>query len=171
MPSPETLSRRERGLLEQSCLKGRPLVPVKIPRKLIAEMISHALEQDPEECCGVLLGKGGVAEVSRRMKNVHSSRVSRYTMDPLELLEVQNEADREGQEFTAIYHSHTYTQAYPSETDIANAVDSGWTEPHYVLVSLVEKTRPIVRAFRIGEDRSVEETIILTDGQPYRGGK
>ena len=140
-----------------------------IPRKLIAEMITHSLEHDPEECCGVLLGKDGAASTGRRMQNVHDNRVSRYTMDPLELMQVQNDADRKGQQFVAIYHSHTYTQGYPSETDIANAVESGWTDPYYVLVSLVEKTRPVVRAYRIGDDRSVTEVVIMTDGQTYRG--
>ncbi len=140
-----------------------------IPRKLIAEMIAHALEQDPEECCGVLFGKDGVAETSRRMQNAHQNKVSRYTMEPLELMQAQNEADRNGQQFVAIYHSHTYTQAYPSETDVNNAVESGWTDPFYVLVSLVEKTRPIVRAYRIGDDGSVNEVAIASDGQAYRG--
>lgn len=140
-----------------------------IPRKIIAEMIAHALEQDPEECCGVLLGKDGAAESSRRMRNAHQNRVSRYTMDPLELMQAQNDADRKGQQFVAIYHSHTYTQGYPSETDVNNAVESGWTDPLYVLVSLVEKTRPVVRAYRIGEDRSISEVVITTDGQAYRG--
>lgn len=143
---------------------------LKIPRKLIAEMITHSMEQDPEECCGVLLGKDGTASTARKMQNVHDNRVSRYTMDPLELLQAQTDADRKGQQFVAIYHSHTYTQGYPSETDIVNAVDTGWTDPYYVLVSLVEKTRPVVRAYRIGDDRSVTEVVILTDGQPYRGG-
>lgn len=145
-------------------------MPLKIPRRLIAEMISHALEDDPDECCGVLVGSGDSALKSRRMKNVHGNRVSRYSMDPLELMDVQRDADAAGQQFVAIYHSHTYTQAYPSETDVGNAVESGWTDPYYVLVSLVEKTRPIVRAYRIGDDRSVAEVVISTDGQAYRSG-
>ena len=143
-------------------------MPLKVPRKLIAEMIAHALEQDPEECCGILFGTDDCAESSRRMTNAHPSKLSRYTMDPLELMQAQGEADKRGQQFVAIYHSHTYTQGYPSETDVSNAVESGWTDPHYVLVSLVEKTRPVVRAYKISDDRSVEEVVITTDGQPYR---
>ncbi len=156
------------GLSRRHSRKAREL-QLRIPKKLISDMISHALEQDPEECCGVLLGKDGTAVSARRMKNVHENRVSRYTMDPLELLQVQTDADKDDQQFVAIYHSHTYTQGYPSETDVANAVDSGWTDPLYVLVSLVEKTRPVVRAYRIGEDRSVHEVVITTDGPAYRG--
>ena len=144
-------------------------VPLKIPRKLIGEMILHSLEDDPQECCGFLLGKDGEATRSCRTRNAHRNKVSRYAMDPVEVMEVQQDADAHGEEFVAIYHSHTYTQGYPSETDINNAVDSGWTDPYYVLVSLVEKTRPVVRAFRIADDRHVEEVVILTDGQAYRG--
>ena len=142
---------------------------LKIPRRLLAEMIAHALEDDPEECCGLLLGRGGNAKSARRMRNAHKNKISRYTMDPMELMEAQREADERGEEFVAIYHSHTFTQGYPSETDVNNAVESGWTDPYYVLVSLVEKTRPVVRGYRISERGEVEEVVIRTDGKPYRG--
>lgn len=142
---------------------------IKIPRKTLAEIITHALEDDPNECCGFLLGKGDEATRSRRAKNVHKNQISRYSMDPVEVMEIQQDADGKSETFVAIYHSHTYTQGYPSETDVNNAVDSGWIDPYYVLVSLVEKTRPVVRAYRIHEDRRVEEIAIVTDGQAYRG--
>jgi len=76
-------------------------------------------------------------------------------------------ADENNLEIVSIYHSHTLSQAYPSPTDITNAVESGWINPNYVLISLVEKTRPIVRAFKISEDKSVEEIIIEHDGEAY----
>ena len=142
---------------------------IKIPRKTIAEIITHALEEDPNECCGFLLGKGSEVTRSSRAKNVHKNPISRYSMDPVEVMEIQQSADSKSETFVAIYHSHTYTQGYPSETDVNNAVDSGWTDPYYVLVSLVEKTRPIVRAYRIHDDRRVEEVVVVTDGQAYRG--
>ena len=143
-------------------------MPLKIPRTLIAEMISHSLAEDPNECCGLLIGGVDEAVRSRRMINVHENKVSRYSMDPVELIDAQQDVDDAGEKFTAIYHSHTYTQGYPSETDVTNAVESGWTDPLYVLVSLVEKTRPVVRAYRIGEDREVVEVPITTDGRAYR---
>ena len=142
---------------------------IKIPRKVLAEIISHALEDDPNECCGFLLGKDSEVTRSRRSKNVHKNKISRYSMDPVEVMEIQQDSDAKGEVFVAIYHSHTYTQGYPSETDVNNAVDSGWTDPYYVLVSLVEKTRPVVRAYRIHDDKTVEEIVIMTDGQAYRG--
>ena len=141
---------------------------IKIPRRVIAEMISHALEVDPEECCGFLLGTDDEVKRLCRAKNVDKEKVRRYSMDPMEVMEIQQDADSSGEPFLAIYHSHTFTQAYPSSTDVTNAVQWSWA-PYYVLISLVEKTRPIVRAFTIHDDRRVEEVVIETDGVAYIG--
>ena len=138
-----------------------------IPKSILANIISHALETDPEECCGLLIGSDSAAESTRRLQNVHPQRVRRYQLDPKEIERVQSEADARGRAIVAIYHSHTHTQAYPSKTDVENAVESWWTDPYYVLISLVEKTRPIVRAFRIADDGSVTEVVIETEGEAY----
>ena len=142
-------------------------MPFLIPKRVLANMISHALETDPEECCGVLIGDENSAEETRRIQNNHSEPIRRYEMDPIALARAEAEADAKGRKIVAIYHSHTHTQAYPSQTDVNNAVQSWWTEPYYVLISLVEKTRPIVRAYRITEDAKVTEVPITTDGDAY----
>ena len=139
-------------------------MPFLIPKTVLASMISHALEADPEECCGVLIGDDDKAEQARRIRNAHSEPIRRYEMPPMDLMRAESEAEAKGRKIVAIYHSHTHTQAYPSQTDVNNAVQSWWTEPYYVLISLVEKTRPIVRAFRISDDASVTEIPIATDG-------
>jgi len=136
---------------------------LQVPKQLIGEMITHALLTDPEECCGLVLGKGDRATATRRITNSHENRVSRYTMDPVEVMKVEREADARGEGLLAIYHSHTYTQGYPSETDIRSAIETGWLDPYYILVSLVEKTRPVVRAYRISDDGQVKETYIRAD--------
>lgn len=134
--------------------------PLRLPKLLLAEMITHALERDPEECCGLLFGRGDTATRLRRVRNVHEDRTSRYNMDPLDIDEARREADGSGENFVAIYHSHTYSQGYPSDSDVRTAVESGWTDPYYILVSLVEKTRPVVRAYRISSDGEVTEQFI-----------
>ena len=132
-------------------------------------MILHALEEDPQECCGVLLGSGDdEATEFVRISNVAEDKERRYSMDPLEQSAAEQRADADGRSITGIFHSHTFTQAYPSTTDVRNAVNSMWTTPVYVLVSLVEKTRPVVRAFRISDDGAVTEIVVTTDGKPYR---
>lgn len=138
-----------------------------IPKKVLANIISHALETDPEECCGVLIGSESVVDEARRLRNAHTQPIRRFEMPPMDLMRVESEAEAKGRKIVAIYHSHTHTQAYPSQTDVRNAVESWWTDPYYVLISLVEKTRPIVRAYRISEDATVAEIPITTDGQAY----
>ena len=138
----------------------------QLNKLLIAQMISHALETDPEECCGLLVGRD-FAEAIVRMENIHPQPGRRYEMSPVELMRAEADAEDSGQHIVAIYHSHTFTQAYPSQTDADNAVQSGWTDPVYILVSLVEKWRPVVRAFHISEDGAITELPITTDGTDY----
>jgi hypothetical protein len=57
-------------------------------------------------------------------------------------------------------HSHTYSQDYPTDTDVRNAVGSGWLDLFYVLISLVENTRPIVTAYRMSDDGEAAEWFI-----------
>lgn len=102
------------------------------------------------------------------MSNVDKKPISRYTMQPGELLEVQEKAKKSGREFVAIYHSHTFTQGYPSLTDIKNAIAVSSIATRHVIVSLVEKARPVVRAFTIDGGSEVTELVIETDGEPYR---
>jgi proteasome lid subunit RPN8/RPN11 len=89
-------------------------------------------------------------------------------MQPAELLEAQEKAKKSKREFVAIYHSHTFTQGYPSKTDIKNALAVASISTRHVIVSLVEKTRPVIRAFTINGDSEVTELVIETDGVPYR---
>ncbi len=134
----------------------------------MAELITHALQDDPNECCGLLLGTGDEADELHCMSNVNKKPISRYTMQPGELVEAQEKIKKTNREFVAIYHSHTFTQGYPSLTDIKNAVKVSGIATRHVIVSLVEKTRPIVRAFSINGDSEVTELIIQTDGDAYR---
>lgn len=133
-----------------------------VNKLLISELLTHALESDPNECCGFLFGKDGVATETRRMDNVHDDKLTRFFMDYREVEKVQRDADALGQDLLAIYHSHTYTHGYPSETDIETAIETGWVPYHYIVISLVEKTRPVVRAFWITEDAQVTEVFLET---------
>jgi proteasome lid subunit RPN8/RPN11 len=141
---------------------------INIPRQLLAELINHALQDDPNECCGLLLGKGDEADELHRMSNVARKPISRYTMQPRELVEAQEKVKKSDREFVAIYHSHTFTQGYPSLTDIKNAVEVASIATRHVIISLVEKTRPVVRAFSINGNSEVTELVIQTDGEPYQ---
>lgn len=142
---------------------------IKIPRRLLADMFTHAFEDDPNECCGLLFGLGDQADEVHRMTNMNSKPIRKYTMRSEELLEAQEVARYSSRELVAIYHSHTFTQAYPSVTDISNAIKVAKISTRHVIISLVEKTRPVVRAFSINGSSEVIELVVETDGEPYRG--
>jgi proteasome lid subunit RPN8/RPN11 len=120
------------------------------------ELIAHAREDAPNECCGYARGSDGTVEDLFRARNPRSSPYG-YELDSKSLL-AANELDDEGYE-VAIYHSHPRSPAEPSQTDINLATYPHWT---YLIVSL--DGDPHVRAWRIADGRVDEEEIVVTDG-------
>lgn len=121
---------------------------MKISQALIDEMIAHARADDPDECCGLIGGNGDTAVSLHRTENTAHSPL-RYEMDPKELLQVYKTITDAGEDVVAIYHSHTRTKAFPSQTDINLA--SGWPDSVYIIVSLEDKDEPDVQGFWIRE--------------------
>jgi proteasome lid subunit RPN8/RPN11 len=126
-----------------------------LPAAFIAEMIAHAQEDAPKECCGIIAGADGVATKLFRAKNAEASPY-RYSVDPQDLFRIHRECEESGWDFLAIYHSHTASEAYPSPTDVRLAF---WPEAYYVLVSLMRPETPVVRAYRIAEGAVTEEEL------------
>jgi proteasome lid subunit RPN8/RPN11 len=116
---------------------------VKISQDLIDEMVAHAREDVPNECCGMIGGRDGVATRVVRVKNAAASPL-RYEMDSQEMIRAYNELEAEG-ELLGIYHSHTKSAAYPSQTDVNQG--QNWPEQLYVIVSLADPDAPDVKAF------------------------
>ena len=119
-------------------------------------MIAHALFEDPNECCGVIAGIDSTAERIYRVTNTAKSPF-RYLMDPQEFLIADKDAESKGYSLMSFYHSHTHSPAYPSQTDIRMALESGWLDPYYMLVSLEKKSDPDVRLYRITPDGVILE--------------
>ena len=124
------------------------------------QMIAHAREQFPKECCGMLAGVDGKPVNVVRATNSEDSEF-RYRVDDQDLLRFLRDNDNNGWDFLAVYHSHTRSEAYPSPTDVRLA--SNWPDPYYVLVSLEDQENPVVRAFRI-TDGEISE--VPTDDDP-----
>ena len=94
------------------------------------------------------------------MSNVEASPF-RFSMDPVELVQVDSEAGENDWELLAIYHSHTGSEAYPSDTDVRIAAGTAglWPDVRYVLVSLMDMNNPGVRIFEISDGRVIEEPL------------
>jgi len=145
------------------------------------EIIAHARELDPYECCGFLAGTGQTVSRVYRIKNIvgldgaaeaasfddakvrHLSRLSpeekaeiAFIMDAHEMFQAVKEMRKNNLKLQVVYHSHPHDPARPSVTDIKIANDRAetWTRlnltlPVYLLISLMDKARPDLRAYWI----------------------
>jgi [CysO sulfur-carrier protein]-S-L-cysteine hydrolase len=125
---------------------------------LVKEIVDHGMREFPNECCGLIAGRDGTPVRVYPMTNADASPAS-YRLDPTEQLRVFDEMDAEGMDLWAIYHSHTHSEAYPSETDRRLAF---YPDALYLLVSLTDRDDPVVRAFRIVEGEVSEEELSVT---------
>ena len=127
----------------------------RIEKRYIDEMIAHAREDAPNECCGILGGKDGRVLQLHRAKNAEQSPY-RYSVDSRDLFRIHRDCEARGWEFVGIYHSHTFSEAYPSATDVRLGF---WPEALYFLVSLRDTESPDVRAYRIVDGQVTEEEL------------
>lgn len=132
---------------------------MKISQQLIDEMVAHAREDLPNECCGMIGGSGGEATAVIRVANSAASPL-RYEMDPQEQYNALKSIEDGGDELLAIYHSHTKSAAYPSQTDVNQAV--AWPEQIYVIVSLAEEDAPDVKAYLLKDLKIADAELDVT---------
>lgn len=135
-----------------SCTTSLPsyaiMSSLNIPRHILDEVVAHARELDPYECCGLLAGKDGVVTHHYRIKNIvaeegaqelssfdeakidHLKRLSpeeraeiAFTMDMQEFSLAKKDIRAQGTQLQVVYHSHPHSPARPSITDIKIASD------------------------------------------------
>ncbi|MDP2710411.1 MAG: M67 family metallopeptidase [Solirubrobacteraceae bacterium] len=131
---------------------------MKIDRATLDEIVAHAVRDAPNECCGVVLGRDGSAARARALENLAASPF-RFDIDGRELIEYAfAEGDEDAEQLIAIYHSHTRSAPYPSQTDINFA--AGWPGVEWLIigVSKAGDAEPEARSYLIegGVIREVE---------------
>ena len=124
---------------------------MRIPKEIFDRMVEQANDEAPNECCGLVGGVNGDAKTLYPARNSEASPL-RYNLDPQDQFRIMEEMDANGEDLAAIYHSHTKSPAYPSQTDINLAAYPGVV---YLIVSLAEGEEPL-RGFEI-EDGQVHE--------------
>ncbi|MDA8069627.1 MAG: M67 family metallopeptidase [Actinomycetota bacterium] len=124
---------------------------MRLARALRDQIIAHALDDAPDECCGLVACRDGEAVEVIRMENTAHSPL-RYEMDNMELYRAMMRIEGAGLEPGIIYHSHTRSAPYPSQTDINLAF---YPDSLYLIVGTATP-EPVVRAYTI-RDGSVQE--------------
>jgi len=127
---------------------------VKIARTVLDEVVAHALADTPNECCGLVVGRDGSATAARAMENLAASPY-RFDIDGRDLIKFAF-ADEGEDELLAIYHSHTRSAPYPSQTDVNFA--AGWPGVEWLIVGVpkAREAEPEVKSYLI-EDGVIRE--------------
>lgn len=124
------------------------MTEVVIPLSILNDMIAHARELAPHECCGLLAGMDGVVSQLYRIKNIvalegahhlssfdaakiaHLEQLSpaeraeiAFVMDMQDFSSAKKDMRQRGLDLLAVYHSHPHDPARPSGTDIKIATD------------------------------------------------
>ena len=119
-----------------------------IPKAILDDIIAHAKELTPYECCGLLAGNHGVVTQLYRIKNIvamegaqnlssfdsakaaHLERLSpaeraeiAFVMDMQDFSTAKKDMRNNGLDLQVVYHSHPHDPARPSVTDIKIATD------------------------------------------------
>jgi proteasome lid subunit RPN8/RPN11 len=133
---------------------------MRIAQSLIDEMVAHARADLPNECCGMVGGSDGVAKTVYQARNEFESplRYRIHTADQLRIMEKEMRA--RGEEVVAIYHSHTKSAAYPSQTDVNEA--QNWPEPIYLIISLQDEDAPEVKGYWL-KDLKIDDAELLVE--------
>ena len=135
---------------------------MKLHRKAMDEVRRHALEEYPDECCGVIVTLACGGQKALRVRNIqdemHAKDPERYPRTartayaghPSDLRAALEAADEPGCTLAAFYHSHPDHDAYFSAEDTAQATPFGepsWPDALQVVVSVREGRVGAIKAF------------------------
>ena len=125
-----------------------------IAPELIERIVAHARRDFPNECCGMVAVRDGRAVSVHEAENLAASPL-RFEVDGLEVHRTIEEIEDSGGELGAIYHSHTRSEPYPSQTDINFA--AGWPGVEWLIIGLRRGSDEVVlRSYTIDDGRVSE---------------
>jgi proteasome lid subunit RPN8/RPN11 len=120
---------------------------VTLAREVAEAMYAHAVWTYPNEACGLIaMDADGDVKMVLCLTNTDASE-HRFTIDPVEHFGCVTFVERSGWHIGGIFHSHTRSEAYPSESDIGGGGDPSWLN---LIVGPVVGPNSAVRAFRFG---------------------
>ena len=135
-----------------------------MPDELVAEVIAHAREGQPEEVCGWLAGRGNRVERAYPVPNASENPEREFRMEPEAQLRTMLEIRKAGLDLTATYHSHPRTPAEPSVKDLELAA---YPDSSHVIVSLANP-EPEICCYRVTE-QGYRPAVLLVE-HAYRDG-
>jgi proteasome lid subunit RPN8/RPN11 len=129
---------------------------IRIRAGVIDEIVAHARDEAPVECCGLLLGSGTRIEGAYRTRNSLLSP-TRYQVAAEDHFAALRAARTAGLAVVGSYHSHPRSSAAPSPTDLAEALHPDFV---WVVVGLRGDDPPDVRAYTLEAGNFRELTLV-----------
>lgn len=133
---------------------------MRIARDRLDAIVAHAQRDAPDECCGIVGVRDGVAEVVVELENLAHSPM-RFDVDGMELHRALTAMEDDGLELGAIYHSHTRSAPYPSQTDVNFAAH--WPGVEWLIVGLTRGADPVVRSYLVDDGVVTEVEVTVVD--------
>lgn len=119
---------------------------MKIDRTLLDDIVAHAVRDAPNECCGIVAVRDGAATGVHATENLAASPF-RFEVDGPALFRLLESIESDGGELGAIYHSHTRSDPYPSQTDVN--FSSGWPGVEWIIVGVDKQGEAEVHSYLI----------------------
>ena len=144
------------GAPSVSAQRNKPLMPgLKLPRALVAQLLSEAQGSPSAEVCGLMSARDGEPVRLYPVPNISPTPERLFRMDPKAQIDAMRRMRDAGETLFAIYHSHPHGPATPSAEDLAQAA---YPEALYLIVSLQAPEAAQLRAFwlRGGQAEPVE---------------
>lgn len=130
---------------------------IQISRATIDDIVAHAREAAPAECCGLLLGRGDAVVQSVRAANIAADPTRRFEIDPQHHIDARRDARGRGLTVLGFYHSHPRSPAEPSPTDLAEA---SYPDHLYLIVGLAAAA-PDLGLFRLERGNFQTTTFVI----------
>ena len=127
---------------------------IRLPDAVRAEIVAHAREEAPRECCGLLVGRGLLIDACVRSPNLDPNP-NRYELDAGLHVATNRRLRGTGRTVSGAYHSHPHSPAWPSPSDVAEAYYADFI---WMIVSLAGPEAAF-GAFSIAAGRIVELAI------------
>ena len=131
-----------------------------IARSVFDEIVAHAQEMQPLECCGILVGHGDRITRVVAARNLEASP-TRYLIDPRDHIRARRQAREAGEEILGFYHSHPASPPVPSARDVSEA---SYPDCVWLIVGLSGGVE--ARLFTIAEGRSQPVTLTVEQVPP-----
>jgi proteasome lid subunit RPN8/RPN11 len=130
---------------------------MQITAEQLEFITEHAIRDAPDECCGLIAVRGGVVTRVLAAENEAHSPL-RFEISGMALLRLIDDIEAAGEELGAIYHSHTRSAPYPSQTDINFA--AGWPGIEWLIVG-VSENQTEVRSYLIDGANIVDVPVAI----------